>query len=717
MYSISASRRAITRALVTVGLLLLALPVTATAAPKRYLYDDLPSGAQPSFAATLPWNHPNLTYAFVNGTADIPGDDERQAVRDAMKLWTDVTPLTFTETNPASAEIKISWAEGDHGDGSTFDGVDGVLAHAFYPTNGRVHFDDAETWTTSSRLSQGQPIDLVTVAAHELGHALGLQHTTDTTAIMYDYYSVSHRYLTTDDIQGIQSLYGGGGPTNTTLTLDGWLNGQPGYASVHGSVTGSGGGPVPGYVNVNFQRLVNGVWQTEISAHPTLSNGAYTVANQPGLGVGQWRVQTVFPDQGEYFTSQRTFEIKHGYQLVARHSGKCLDVSGMSTVNGQSIQQYDCLDPNVYQNQVFSLVPQSTGGVQLVARHSGRCVDVVNGSQSAGTGLQQWACLGASQANQIWVRDPIAPGSAYSTLRATHSGQCMDVKEAGTAAGVPVTQWPCTSGYLNQQWDLRPVNSSAIPTQSYLSVDQVLHGQPGYVTVSGNVQRSPIVGSGIPMGSGYVNVNFQKLVNGSWQTMSTVQRTLSNGSWSVDNWGVGVGEWRVRTVFPAGQGNFAEAQSEYRGFTIRPGYQIVNRYSNKCMSLAGNNGASGTGIIQWTCSPNPSPGDGQVMHRVPMPGGGWQLKINSTGKCVDVTGGSQSNGAWLQQWDCLGAGQTNQIWNVIPIAGQAPWLAFRAVHSQKCADVTGPSGDNGVRIQQWDCHWGGNQQWDMRPVG
>lgn len=74
---------------------------------------------------------------------------------------------------------------------------------------GDVHFDDAETWTMLERLvPSGQPMDLVTVAAHEIGHALGLGHSNVACALMNAFYTGLHRYLSQDDVNGIQSIYG-----------------------------------------------------------------------------------------------------------------------------------------------------------------------------------------------------------------------------------------------------------------------------------------------------------------------------------------------------------------------------------------------------------------------------------------------------------------------------------------------------------------------------
>ncbi|MFD0331870.1 RICIN domain-containing protein [Streptacidiphilus monticola] len=73
------------------------------------------------------------------------------------------------------------------------------------------------------------------------------------------------------------------------------------------------------------------------------------------------------------------------YTVVNELSGKCLDVSGASTADGAAVIQYTC---NGQTNQMFTLSPVTALGnsqdYQLVAVHSGKCVDVTGVSTSPG---------------------------------------------------------------------------------------------------------------------------------------------------------------------------------------------------------------------------------------------------------------------------------------------------------------------------------------------
>ena len=89
-----------------------------------------------------------------------------------------------------------------------FDGPGGVLAHAYFLEDGRAHFDEDETYTHNTPSGT----NLLWVALHEFGHSLSLQHSNVQGAVMYSYYTgyVPNMQLHSDDIVGIQSLYGKG---------------------------------------------------------------------------------------------------------------------------------------------------------------------------------------------------------------------------------------------------------------------------------------------------------------------------------------------------------------------------------------------------------------------------------------------------------------------------------------------------------------------------
>src|SRR5215208_5388872 len=88
----------------------------------QFRFDGLPSKANQSpaianYQAISAWDKKEITYAFAGGTDQLPGDTEFNVIDRAFALWDAQIPLTITRgTDPASADIVISWEVGDHGD-------------------------------------------------------------------------------------------------------------------------------------------------------------------------------------------------------------------------------------------------------------------------------------------------------------------------------------------------------------------------------------------------------------------------------------------------------------------------------------------------------------------------------------------------------------------------------------------------------------------------
>ncbi|XP_060672808.1 metalloendoproteinase 3-MMP [Ziziphus jujuba] len=150
----------------------------------------------------------HLTYTFISAVHPIPQEDLSSASSQAFAEWTRNSKFTFAEVREgAVSDLRLGFFVGDHGDGHPFDGPLNVLAHAFAPTYGRLHLDGAEAWSLSPP-PPGQ-IDIVWVTMHEIGHLLGLAHSSDPNAVMFAQVTpgVARRALTPDDIAGIQALY------------------------------------------------------------------------------------------------------------------------------------------------------------------------------------------------------------------------------------------------------------------------------------------------------------------------------------------------------------------------------------------------------------------------------------------------------------------------------------------------------------------------------
>ncbi len=132
-----------------------------------------------------------------------------------------------------------------------------------------------------------------------------------------------------------------------------------------------------------------------------------------------------------------------GVPLMARHSGKVLDVAGASMDPGAPIIQFGANDQL---NQRFLIEPVRDALVRLVAVHSGLVLDVAGASMDDGAPLMQFPWHGNN--NQVFR---LVPTNGDVVIVAEHSGKVLDVAGVAHEDGTPITQF--TQNFqANQQW-------------------------------------------------------------------------------------------------------------------------------------------------------------------------------------------------------------------------------------------------------------------------
>ncbi|MGX7826598.1 RICIN domain-containing protein [Actinokineospora sp. 24-640] len=203
------------------------------------------------------------------------------------------------------------------------------------------------------------------------------------------------------------------------------------------------------------------------------------------------------------------------YVLVARHSGKALDVYDWSTADGGQIVQWARNDQAVQQ---WQFVDSGGGYYRVKSRHSGKVLDVSGGSTANGAEVVQWTDNNA--ANQQFRLLDSADGHVRLVNRA--SGKALDVWERSTADGARVSQYDDVDG-ANQQWQLVRLGSDPGPGPGGRQVEDLNRGLTSVRSGDGNLVSWRLLGSD-PAGVGFNVYRGATKLNGSPITGSTNYR-------------------------------------------------------------------------------------------------------------------------------------------------------------------------------------------------
>lgn len=179
--------------------------------PQRITYSLVPDGT------TLSSGTGSTSNLFATMNAKFPGVNWQAQIQRAAAVWEAVTNINLVQVSDNGTSLgggSNQQGDSNFGDirigGTTTDLTSSQLGLCYKlpPSNGGsiagdIVLNDNQGWQINANT------DLQTVMIHEFGHALGLDHSTVSAADMYATYNNIKQTLSSDDISGIQSIYGG----------------------------------------------------------------------------------------------------------------------------------------------------------------------------------------------------------------------------------------------------------------------------------------------------------------------------------------------------------------------------------------------------------------------------------------------------------------------------------------------------------------------------
>jgi hypothetical protein len=334
---------------------------------------DIPPGPAFRYNLRCAWDRRFFRYGFGQRTMDVGYLAQTGALRRAFQTWAAAgvgISLSRAYTDPwEDPDFLVKWRPAvDPPDVN----LKGAGAFADFPATcsgptrpKQIRFNDSDyTWNTNGAMGG---FDIETTALHEIGHLLGLDHTTVPGNIMLAVQGegMAQHTLGADDLAGLRALYPPDLPSKNRIT------------SVHSG-------------------QVLDVWDGKPD-------------NQVPIVQWPWWEPSSRPNQR--FRVEAVYE-PAAYRFVAEHSGKVLTVKGVrtpsspdNTADEAPIIQFDWQgQDNANQKFRVEAIGNPGDGYRITALHSGKALDVPRFSTVPGEHIWQFHVIPGAR-NQLWRFD------------------------------------------------------------------------------------------------------------------------------------------------------------------------------------------------------------------------------------------------------------------------------------------------------------------------
>lgn len=355
-----------------------------------------------------------------------------------------------------------------------------------------------------------------------------------------------------------------------------------------------------------------------------------------------------------------------GYVLVDAN-GKVMDIAGGSIDNGALAQE--CAE-NDTPAQAYKITTDADGYYRIESMKSGKSLTVSAWDVIPGSSLTQQTTI-SDDLNQLWVARSV---NGRTVLVSASTGLAINVWAGTISLETP-------DGSDEQGWNAKSWSTIGLSDSCYVFYSGV-----------GNNQVLEVAGGSWESGAPAEDYTFNSTSAQRWMVSG------SNNSYAIRS--VNSGLYLTGSNGSVYQSSDQGAASRWTvSFVFGYGYLFVNSATGQALDVAGASSLPGTTAQLY--SRNYSNAQGWRLVGCSMVDDGIYefMAGNDSSRTLrlDVTGGSDNNGANVQVWGANGSDA--QLWRIVSAGGG--WYRIYSVNSGKALDVTNWGTTDGTNVQQW----------------